>query len=65
VEGQKGTAAIARLQRSQSKEEYIASLKDARAIFQTGLDRMAKQAGAAAPSATVRKKYNPETGMIE
>ena len=65
VEGQKGTAAIARLQRSQSKEEYVASLKDARAIFQTGLDRMAKQAGTSTPSTTVRKKYNPETGMIE
>lgn len=65
IEGQKGTSAIARLQRSQTKEEYIASLKDARAIFQTGLGRIAKQAGAATPPTVVRKKYNPETGAIE
>ncbi len=51
VEGQKGTAAIARLQRSQTKKEYISSLKDARAIFQTGLDRISKQAGVEVPAA--------------
>lgn len=37
AEGNKATAAHARLQRSQSDEEYLASLKDLRTILQKGL----------------------------
>lgn len=66
TEGQKGTAAIARLQRAQSKEDYVTALKDARAIFQTGLDRISKQAGVTPDAApVVRRKFNPATGKIE
>lgn len=57
VEGTKGTAAVARLQRSQTKEEYIQSLKDAREIFQIGLDRIAQQAsGKPVPRETAPSK---------
>jgi hypothetical protein len=60
IEGQKGTAAVARLQRAQSTRDYKAALKDAREIFQAGLDRLKKQTGKETPS-SVRKTVGGKT----
>lgn len=44
-EGEKATAAIGRLQRSQSTADYQNALRDLRGVIKTGLDRARQQAG--------------------
>jgi len=52
IEGKKGEAAIARLNRSQSTEDYRAALDDLSSVLKSGLDRMRKQAKAPAAKAS-------------
>src|SRR5690606_31957574 len=47
VEGKKATDAIARLKRTQNKDDFIAALNDLKAVIQVGLDRARRQMGAA------------------
>lgn len=51
IEGDKATGAIARLQRSQSKADYIAALKDLRGVLDMGRKRAAAMVPGATPAA--------------
>lgn len=73
-EGQAATEAMARLDRAQSTEEYVAALTELRDIMQTGADRARASAGQAEDNpqgdkppaqAPQRFRYNPETGELE
>jgi len=46
VEGKKATDAIARLNRVQSKEDFVQALNDLKSVIQTGLDRAKAKLGA-------------------
>jgi len=46
IEGKKGEAAIARLNRSQSTEDYRAALDDLSSVLKSGIERMRTQAKA-------------------
>lgn len=50
VEGGKAEAAIARLQRSQTRREYIKALDELQDVLQIGLERSRRKAGAGAQS---------------
>jgi hypothetical protein len=50
VEGAKAEAAIARLQRSQNRREYIKALEELEGVLNVGLERSRKKAGAGGPS---------------
>lgn len=70
VEGKKATDAIARLDRTQSKEGFDKALSDLESIIQIGVARARNQAGSgaagAAPEAAPKvRRFNPETGKIE
>lgn len=51
TEGAKATSSLARLQRSQSKEDYQQALGDLQSILKVGLDRAKAQSAIGAPSA--------------
>lgn len=72
VEGRKAEQAIARMDVSQSEEEFMNALQELQGILATGLQR--KQQGMtvarpmqspAMPQGAARKKFNPATGMLE
>lgn len=68
-EGQAATQAIARLDRSQSAEDYKQALTDLRTAIRPGLARAQQQASGgqprpAASSATERRARNPQTGEV-
>jgi len=71
VEGRKATEAIARLNRSQNKQDFLQALKEIRDVVETAKQRIiAKtQPGAGAPVAGPttggRLRYNPLTGELE
>jgi hypothetical protein len=70
VEGAKATAAIARLNRAQSKKAFEQALNELYSIAQTGLERAQKKAGSqpASPNVDVQgvktapRAVNPQTG---
>ena len=67
-EGQAATEAMARLDRAQSTEAYVAALTELKTIMQTGAERARAKAGGGAPQPSVpgaRRKFNPATGMLE
>lgn len=51
IEGAKAEAAMARLQRAQTKKEYVSALEDLKAVLKGGIDRARKKAGGAQQSA--------------
>lgn len=73
VEGAKAQAAIARLDRAQSREGFDAALKDLEDVIRGGIARSKQKAGASTtpPAATVDTskpgsfKFNPATGKME
>lgn len=67
VEGKKATDAIARLDRTQSKEGFETALKDLEEVITAGVGRARTKAGESAPAASAGKvrRFNPETGKIE
>lgn len=50
IEGQKAEQAIARLQRAQSHEEFVAALTELRGVIAGGVERMRAKAAPAAPA---------------
>lgn len=60
VEGKKATAAIARMDRAQSKAEFDKALDDYRVIIQLGIDRASQMAGQPAPGG-----FQGNTGWTE
>lgn len=77
IEGQKAERAMARLNRNQSPEAYVAALNELREVIQAGMDRARARAteaqgnlrgstdAPAAESETKRLKFNPVTGELE
>ena len=61
IEGDKATGAIARLQRSQSKADYIAALKDLRGVLDTGRKRAAAMVPGATPAGPAARVYQGQT----
>jgi hypothetical protein len=49
-EGEKGTAAIMRMNKASSEKEYVAAARELQGILRTGMDRARTKAGAPAPS---------------
>ena len=49
-EGEKGTAAIMRMNKASNEKEYIAAARELQGILRTGMDRARTKAGAPAPS---------------
>jgi len=73
-EGAKATAAIARLDRAQSKEGFDAALKDLEDVIRGGIDRARAKGGVNAPAVQPKPvdtskpgsfKFNPATGKME
>ncbi len=72
VEGAKAENAIARLQSSQSEDEYRKSLVELRDVIKSGIGRSKAKAGISPQPAggqpqgqPVRLRYNPQTGQLE
>ncbi|WP_293796709.1 hypothetical protein [uncultured Bosea sp.] len=73
IEGAKGTQALARLDRAQSKKGFDEALNDLEAVVRGGIARAKAKAGgnaaAAAPTVDTSKpgsfRYNPATGKME
>lgn len=70
IEGQKAERAMARLNRAQSTEAYIAALNELKQVVQDGMARAQDKASSAQMGGTstggkTRLRYNPETGMVE
>jgi hypothetical protein len=57
VEGQKATAALARLDQAQSDSDFKTALQDMKAVLQTGIDKLA--ARAQQPSPQINGGYTP------
>lgn len=73
-EGAKATAAIARLDRAQSKEGFDAALKDLEDVIRAGIDRAKAKGGVSGSVAQPKAvdtskpgsfKFNPATGKME
>lgn len=65
VEGKKAEDAIARLQRHQSKREYVQALNDLEGVIKQGVSRARTKAGQAAPASSVtRVKVDAEGNVI-
>lgn len=59
IEGEKATAAIARLQTAQSEEEFRAALQELRGLLLTGLQRTRQAAGPVQGTASAQSKPAP------
>jgi len=68
TEGKVATAAMARLDRAQSSEEYRKALKELRDVLEKGMERARAKVGdmtAPPPSISDVPTYNPQTGAWE
>jgi hypothetical protein len=65
IEGKKAEAAIARLDRGQSDEDFKEALMELREIVLIARERAGASKSPAKPAATKRLKYNPATGDFE
>ena len=65
VEGQKGTDAIARLNRAQSDEEFKVALEDLRGVMEKGYERLTGQQAPQRPKPTSPTKNGPKPGAVE
>lgn len=64
VEGSKAEAALARLQRAQSTEDYQAALGDLESVLTKGLKRAQQQAGGASKGGVKRIKVDAQGNVI-
>jgi hypothetical protein len=64
VEGKKATQAIARLNRSQSADDYIKALDDLGSVIQAGLQRAQQQPGRLQPNAGSGPRVNPTLSAV-
>lgn len=75
IEGEKATAAMARLNAAQSEADYKAALDELRGVVQRAVDRARQAAGGGAQQASPaappqqqqgsRLRFNPQTGELE
>ncbi|MES9949351.1 MAG: hypothetical protein ABW118_10360 [Candidatus Thiodiazotropha sp.] len=65
IEGEKAQNAVARMQRSQSKEEFVKAADEYIGILSEGLRRMRDKARGVSPDQEQIPVYNPATGEFE
>lgn len=65
IEGGKAEAAIARLQRSQTRREYIQALSELESVMKVGLDRARRKAQAPGAHPRSREEILKQYGLVE
>lgn len=65
IEGGKAEAAIARLQRSQTRREYIQALSELESVMKVGLDRARRKAQAPGAQPRSREEILKQYGLVE